>query len=142
MKIHVNRVPPEGLRQHVTYDPSTMDMDRSDLSLREPLEADVVVTMTDGELVVAVAIRCPITALCSRCLEEFRRTLTADAVLTYTVHPTEVIDLTDDVRQETMLAYPMIPLCRSDCQGLCPRCGQNRNHGSCRHPPPSIAESL
>ena len=30
MKIHVNRIPDEGLKEHASYDPSTMDMDRDD----------------------------------------------------------------------------------------------------------------
>lgn len=30
------------------------------------------------------------------------------------------------------LALPVQPLCREDCQGLCPRCGADLNQGSCR----------
>jgi len=30
------------------------------------------------------------------------------------------------------LALPSKPLCRPDCKGLCPRCGQNLNEGACR----------
>ena len=44
MKIDVNRVPEEGLRDQATYDPTTMDMDRSDIRLIEPFEVDVFVT--------------------------------------------------------------------------------------------------
>ena len=47
----------------------------------------------------------------------------------------DVVDITDDVRQEIMLAYPMIPVCRPDCKGLCSVCGQNLNAGPCQHHP-------
>ena len=43
----------------------------------------------------------------------------------------EQIDLGDVVREQCYLALPMKPLCREDCQGLCPVCGTNRNVGTC-----------
>jgi uncharacterized protein len=43
------------------------------------------------------------------------------------VAPTDVVDITDDIRQEIILAYPMIPICQQNCKGLCPVCGQNLN---------------
>ncbi|MBA2355599.1 MAG: DUF177 domain-containing protein [Acidobacteria bacterium] len=41
------------------------------------------------------------------------------------------IDLAQVVREQLYLALPMKPLCRPDCQGLCPRCGTNRNLATC-----------
>ena len=46
-----------------------------------------------------------------------------------------VIDLTEAVRQYSLLAIPIKPLCREDCAGLCPSCGQNLNQGPCGCPP-------
>jgi uncharacterized protein len=43
----------------------------------------------------------------------------------------EVIDLADVIREQLYLALPMKPLCREDCQGLCPVCGTNRNRATC-----------
>ena len=45
-----------------------------------------------------------------------------------------VIDLTEAVRQYTLLAMPMKPLCREDCAGLCRECGQNLNQEPCACP--------
>jgi uncharacterized protein len=42
-----------------------------------------------------------------------------------------VLDLTEVVRQAIFLAIPMSPVCRADCAGLCPQCGQNLNEGQC-----------
>jgi uncharacterized protein len=133
MKIHVNRIPAEGLRSHATYDPSTMDMDRSDVRLSEPFEVDAFMTKADQELVVDVDIRCPLRLSCARCLEGFSWVVATDALFSYTVQPTDVVDITDDVRQEIVLAYPMTPLCRPDCKGLCSSCGQNLNIAPCSH---------
>jgi uncharacterized protein len=35
------------------------------------------------------------------------------------------------MREQFYLALPMKPLCRADCQGLCPICGRNRNRETC-----------
>jgi uncharacterized protein len=35
------------------------------------------------------------------------------------------------LREEAILAIPMGALCRPDCAGLCPQCGQNWNEGPC-----------
>lgn len=44
----------------------------------------------------------------------------------------DVLDLGGLLRSETDLALPMKPLCRTDCRGLCPVCGGNRNLTECR----------
>jgi uncharacterized protein len=41
------------------------------------------------------------------------------------------IDLGQMMREQFYLALPMKPLCRQDCQGLCPVCGKNRNRETC-----------
>jgi len=134
MKIHVNQIPAEGLRERATYDPAPLDMERDDVRLPQPFEVEAFLTRAERELVVQADIRCPLHLVCSRCLEEFDSAVATKALFNYTVHPTEVVDITDDVRQEIMLAYPMFPVCRPDCKGLCGACGQNLNAGPCRHP--------
>ena len=37
------------------------------------------------------------------------------------------------LEEEMFLHYPVKPLCREDCRGLCPRCGANRNETRCAH---------
>jgi uncharacterized protein len=41
------------------------------------------------------------------------------------------IDLGEVIREQCYLALPMKPLCKEDCQGLCPVCGINRNREAC-----------
>lgn len=41
------------------------------------------------------------------------------------------IDLEDVIFHEIQLSIPMKVLCREDCRGLCPVCGQDLNEGSC-----------
>jgi uncharacterized protein len=43
-----------------------------------------------------------------------------------------VLDLAEMLREQFYLALPMQPLCRPDCQGLCPSCGIDRNVDTCQ----------
>ncbi|MDD2213216.1 MAG: DUF177 domain-containing protein [Oscillospiraceae bacterium] len=46
----------------------------------------------------------------------------------YTGH---IIDLTTALTEAIILALPTKVLCRADCRGLCPHCGQDLNEGPC-----------
>lgn len=41
------------------------------------------------------------------------------------------IELDDQVRDRLFLETERFPLCRPECKGVCPHCGQNFNEGSC-----------
>jgi uncharacterized protein len=107
-----------------------------------------------------VAVEVPQT--CSRCTEAFPFRIAVDVDAKLVPRPSEgdsvelgakdldldfysndQLDLTRIVETETSLALPMKSLCRSDCQGLCPVCGVNRNAVSCacasRPPDPRLA---
>ena len=42
-----------------------------------------------------------------------------------------VLDLSEAVREELLLAVPQFVECREDCRGLCRRCGADLNAGPC-----------
>ena len=42
-----------------------------------------------------------------------------------------LLDLGEVLRQDVLVALPMHVVCREECRGLCPVCGQNLNQGSC-----------
>jgi len=86
---------------------------------------------------------------CARCLEPARVALDAPLEVTFVQSDAvdddadedddpEVIrfaggeiDVSDEVRDEIVLALPMNPLCSETCRGLCPVCGGNRNQVPC-----------
>ncbi|MEM6455333.1 MAG: DUF177 domain-containing protein [Acidobacteriota bacterium] len=56
--------------------------------------------------------------------------LTADELgVLYLDEP--VLDSADLVREQIHLHVPMMPLCKSDCAGLCSTCGADLNDGDC-----------
>ena len=134
MKIQVNRVPEEGLKEHAVYDPAVLDMEREDVRPAKPFDIDAQISLVDKELVVNADIHCTLSLTCARCLEAFEAPVSPRAIFSYSVEPNDIVDITEDVRQEIILAYPMVPVCRPDCKGLCAVCGQNLNERACGHP--------
>jgi uncharacterized protein len=80
-------------------------------------------------------------AECVRCLAEFTQILTADIKQLYDFPPdpssehvvaeTGFLDLAPLMRELMLLSVPIRALCRPNCKGLCPNCGQDWNEGPC-----------
>ena len=87
---------------------------------------------------------------CARCLERYDQPLTLeiedeffprldpDTGLPlgvpdgqFEIDDHHMLDLSEAVRQSVLINRPIKPLCRPDCQGLCPECGANRNTNPC-----------
>jgi uncharacterized protein len=47
------------------------------------------------------------------------------------VHDDGWTDLAPLIREYAWLGLPIGPVCSSDCRGICPKCGGNRNLGEC-----------
>jgi uncharacterized protein len=43
------------------------------------------------------------------------------------------IDLAPLLREYALLEVPIQPVCKPDCKGLCPECGENLNRADCGH---------
>jgi uncharacterized protein len=43
-----------------------------------------------------------------------------------------LVDLEEAIREYALIELPMRPLCKLDCQGICPTCGADRNTEECR----------
>lgn len=48
------------------------------------------------------------------------------------------LDVAEVIAEQLQLAIPMKPLCRDDCRGLCPECGQNLNNATCDCTVPAV----
>ena len=47
----------------------------------------------------------------------------------------EAVELEETLREQLLLSFPIAPLCREACKGLCSRCGADKNEGDCTCPP-------
>ncbi len=113
------------------------------------LKGLVRTTRTAQGLLIQVKMQAEIPAECVRCLTDFAQLLQIDYTDLYAFNQNSVtesglilpengkIDLSSVVRDEMLLAIPISPLCRPDCKGLCPICGENLNELSGEHEHPS-----
>jgi uncharacterized protein len=117
---------------------------KPDLALKD-LSGTARVTRTHQGLLVQVVMTAATGYECVRCLEDFYQRLEIDVVELYAftlnsrtdsglmVPETGLLDLESLVREEMLLAIPINPICRPDCEGLCPICGENLNETQCSH---------
>ncbi len=136
--------PGESLTFLVDEGPQRLD----DVSV-EFLRGTLHFTRVQGGILVEGALETRIEVECVRCLESFSlpATLEIEEVIGLGGRPREGItySLTVEgwfnaapvVREQVWVSIPIKPLCRPDCQGLCPVCGQNLNRAACQcHPGP------
>jgi len=68
---------------------------------------------------------------CAKCLSKFEDIFRKRFDVVLEVRPAEIVELDDEIRQEIILDYPIKIICKAECKGLCPNCGQNLNTGEC-----------
>ena len=119
------------------------------------VQGEVRLLRTHRGILVRGVLHTEVELTCSRCLSLFSYPVTLNIEEEYiptidivsgaplsspeepgsfAIDEHHVIDLTEAIRQYTLLAMPMKPLCRKDCAGLCPNCGHNLNQGLCSCP--------
>ena len=107
-----------------------------------------------GELLLITGhIKTDVKIECGRCLvdftmpieaeieEEFRLERVGDAIqalpmeeeidISLEVVKNNILDLDEMIRQDLLVELPIQPLCKPDCGGLCPTCGENLNVRQC-----------
>jgi len=132
VKIDALRIPPEGINLQEEFWPADMDLETQVISFRGPLKAEAAVEKITNAVSVMVHVVATAQSTCSRCLEEFEIAIDKNIALNYSsAREAPVIDINPDIREEIILDYPMKPLCRPDCKGLCSHCGKNLNKGGC-----------
>lgn len=115
------------------------DLDLTDLA------GDVRVTRTPQGLLVQVKMHASVIAECVRCLTNYAHILNVDFSELYAFDQRSVtdsnlilpedgkIDLEPLLREYMLLDFPINPICKPDCKGLCPICGENLNLHTCNH---------
>ena len=152
MRFHVAQLLKEGIGATRSYEVSESDFVVADDGSRGSVEGTVALLGTKSGILARATLRLRYPEVCSRCLtplevplelhieEEYQPTvdvMTGSACprpedpSTLLIDEHHVLDLTEAFRQYRLLATPMQPLCRPDCAGLCPVCGQNRNESAC-----------
>ena len=125
--------------------------------LPDGLDYDLVLTNAGKGILVTGIVSGRVLGTCDRCLEEAVLDLTGEVEEYYLFKAQEAIadggdtlgdddemdfswvgedhtiDLTDAISSALLMETPYVVLCREDCKGLCPVCGENLNQVDCGH---------
>lgn len=129
------------------------DLDE-DLRIVFPITGTLTLIRTADGILARASLKAAVELDCCRCLEPFsmeveleieeefepsvdihtgaKLPVLATAQDATTIDEHHVLDLTEVVRQTIFLAMPMNSVCRRDCAGLCPVCGENLNLRRCQ----------
>jgi uncharacterized protein len=107
------------------------------------LEVDVRLESVSEGVLATATVTGEVAGECGRCLVDFTEPLQVEFVELFaypdsttdaTTEPDEVsrvegdhLDLEPVLRDAVVLSLPLTPLCRPDCAGLCPECGERRD---------------
>lgn len=127
-----------------------------DIKVIGPLKGQVRMRRVNQGLLVDGWVDLTLGLACNRCLKEFEHPMhvafeevfypTVDVVTgvflpafdeeeIFPIDEHHQVDLTEAVRQNVLLAIPMVTLCQEDCPGLCPQCGHDLSLGPCECQP-------
>lgn len=133
------------------YLPSLENELAPEAALLSPVTAKLRINNSGTVIVVDGILSVRVLLNCSRCLKEFALNLHVsfneafreegasggmgmeqeDGIILFSG---DIIDFTATIRDNLIAALPMKALCRENCRGLCPRCGQDLNQGECNCP--------
>ncbi len=146
---------PVGTSFEADIDENNVQLDE-DLKTVGPITGHVRMRRVNQGLLVDGAVGLTLELSCTRCLKQFEQPLhvsfeerfypTVDVLTGVPLPPIEEdevfpidehhqVDLTEAIRQNVLLAVPMVTLCQEDCAGLCPQCGHDLNLGPCQCEP-------
>jgi len=103
------------------------------------------VSRTPQGLLLQAEFRGETSLECVRCLKTFDQPLVWTLTELYAFDKRSVtdsglilpetaqIDLSPLIREYALLEIPISPICKPDCKGLCPICGENLNDRDCGH---------
>jgi uncharacterized protein len=132
-----------GCSRNVEYNVDSVQLGE-DLKVNA-LQGSLNLTRTSLGILVEGSLQGKLGLECVRCLSSYDQILTAlfEDLFVYpasraddpllAIPETAILDLTPVLREYLLLDVPIQPLCRPDCKGLCPICGESISENKCDH---------
>lgn len=132
MKIRVKGITTAGLDIHKMAAPAELGLEDETVGIRTPVEVTAHIKVAGNTLLSTTAVKVVFSSVCVRCLKPVEQTRHKDFIFDYPFdQQTELIDLSENIRQEIILDIPARILCKEDCQGICAGCGVDLNEEAC-----------
>jgi uncharacterized protein len=126
------------------------------LAPRGPVRVQLDADRRDQQVTLRGAVELEAEHTCARCLKAFPAVLGAPLLVladrrgsddlddevvleqegSVLYHDGIEIELDPPIREAIILEVPLVVVCKPDCAGLCPECGQDRNEAACTCAPP------
>ena len=147
LKIKFEDIPPEGL--DLAFEDLKGELIRDCFPISQPIKAEVHLQRWGVSVKVTGRVETELSLTCDRCLEGFSFPVAEEINVLLEPFASvshfkeevrlsredfdviffdgETVEVDEIVREQILLSVPMRQLCREDCKGLCPVCGQNLN---------------
>ena len=122
MKVHIQQIPAEGLHLDGEEPSSILELNDDAARTTGPIAYSLDLGLSDGGLFATGTLTVPLELQCVACLERFAYALhIPDFACQLELTGRETVDLTEQVREDTLLALPPHPHCdwsgERDCKG-------------------------
>lgn len=134
LTFHVLDLPPEGIDVRGDVSHAALDIAADEVvSFAQPWRYELNLAPVQDGVLVRGRLAGAVVRVCDRCLEEAEVPVAVPEVCHHFEHVEgALLDLTEVLREDILLAFPQAWVCRADCRGLCPQCGCNLNRDRCR----------
>ncbi len=120
MKVHILQIPSEGLHLEGEEPSSVLELNDEIARPTGPIAYALDVGLSEGGLFATGSLSVPLDLVCVACLEHFPFTLEVpDFACQMELTGRETVDLTERVREDTLLALPPHPHCDWDGEREC-----------------------
>jgi uncharacterized metal-binding protein YceD (DUF177 family) len=122
MKIHLNQIPHDGLHVEGTESSKILDLKEPGLQAAGDIHYALDVGVSDGGLFATGQLGVDLDLECVGCLERFRYPLRVpDFACQVELTGSEMVDLTESLREDILLALPPHPHCDWNGKRVCQR---------------------
>jgi len=112
MKIHLTKFPVEGLHVEGEEDQDILQVQDELYRALSPVRYSLDVGLSDGGLFATGTLAVDMELECVRCLKRFEQTVEVpDFAIQVELGTSETVDLTEEIREDILLALPPHPHC-------------------------------
>ncbi|MEI6561330.1 MAG: hypothetical protein WCO68_04495 [Verrucomicrobiota bacterium] len=112
MKIHLTKFPVEGLHVEGEEDHDILEVQDELYRALSPVRYSLDVGLSDGGLFATGTLAVDMELECVRCLKRFEQTVEVpDFAIQVELGTSETVDLTEEIREDILLALPPHPHC-------------------------------
>jgi uncharacterized protein len=132
MEINIHHIPETGLDIDSSIPAAALEIeDKNRIVSMTPVICELKANMSDKNLVVRGDLTVVLDCKCDRCLNDTEIQVHAEDICIVIENTPDIVDLTNDIREDIILAFPQLYLCDENCKGLCFNCGKNLNKEEC-----------